>query len=427
MADFLKYFNEHFIVFVLGISLLVLVFIISKIDKNEKIKLISIIVATLSLALFEYLETRFNGNYYDYENFPRYLFSVLSYILRPLIIVLFCHIRLPFKTRRMVLLWAGVVINAVVYILALFAYKNPSMRLVVWYTENNTFDRTWVGYTVYVICAIYLVTLITTSIIEIVVHKKRKQIDVIIIFTATIAIIAQIIGIVLRFDYTNTSEVYILGAALYFMYLNYEKSADEAVAYEREMQSKTTALMLSQIQPHFIYNALATIQILCEVDPQKASEMIEDFSNYLRMNTDALSKNEPVPVYQEIAHAMAYSKIEMVRFNNVNVKFDIKDKDFKLPVLTVEPIVENAIKYGVRAKDVGIVEIITYKENNNHVLIIKDNGVGFDPNKLNDGRNHVGIDNVKTRIINMVGGTFNIESKIDVGTTVTITIPDDEN
>jgi sensor histidine kinase YesM len=62
------------------------------------------------------------------------------------------------------------------------------------------------------------------------------------------------------------------------------------------MQEKTTFLMLSQIQPHFVYNTLTTIQVLCEIDPEKATETIDYFSKYLRMNTDALSKTTPVPV-----------------------------------------------------------------------------------------------------------------------------------
>ena len=124
---------------------------------------------------------------------------------------------------------------------------------------------------------------------------------------------------------------------------------------------------------------------------------------------------------------MAYSDIEMVRFDNVKVIFAIKDKDFKLPVLTIEPMVENAIKYGVRAREKGKVEVITYKEDNNHVLVIRDNGVGFNLDAINyDTKNHVGIENVKTRVENMVFGTFKIESEIDKGTTVTITVPEEK-
>ena len=156
---------------------------------------------------------------------------------------------------------------------------------------------------------------------------------------------------------------------------------------------------------------------------EKAAKTIDAFSKYLRINTDALSKREPVSILEEVKHAKTYSDIEMVRFDNVNVIFNIEDQDFKLPVLTLEPIVENAIKYGVRAKEKGIVEVRTFKEGNKHILIVKDNGIGFNVNEIkNDGRNHVGIENVKKRVENMVHGTFEIESEVGAGTTVTITV-----
>ena len=207
----------------------------------------------------------------------------------------------------------------------------------------------------------------------------------------------------------------------------FEMYRNDAILHEREMQDKTTSLMLSQIQPHFIYNTLATIQVLCEIDAEKAAKTIDTFSKYLRINTDALSKKEPVSILEEVKHAKTYSDIEMVRFDNVNVIFNIEDQDFKLPVLTLEPIVENAIKYGVRAKEEGIVEVRTFKEGNKHILVVKDNGIGFNVNEIkNDGRNHVGIENVKKRVENMVHGTFEIESEVGIGTTVTITVLEDK-
>lgn len=426
MKDFLIYINNHFILFVLSISLLILVFIASRINKKDKRILISILTATLLLAIFEYLETLFSELYVNSENFPRYLLSSLCYILRPTIIVLFYHIRLSFKTKRYFLIWIGVLLNATIYILALFAYKNPNFRFVYWYNEYNLFCRTWLGYTVHFICGGYLLGLAIASIVSTTINKTRRQIDIFILITVVMAALAQGLCMGLNLSNSYTTEVFVLGAAIYFIYLNYDKAATDAVVFERDMQAKTTALMLSQIQPHFIYNTLATIQVLCEIDALKASETIADFSKYLRMNTDALSKTEPVPVIEEINHAMAYSKIEMTRFDNVNVTFSVQDKDFKLPVLTIEPLVENAIKYGVRARKDGLVEVMTYKEGNNHILVIKDNGIGFDLAKLqNDGKVHVGINNVKTRVENMVNGTFKIESVLDQGTKVTIIIPEE--
>lgn len=427
MRDLLYYINSHLILFVLCIGLPILMFTASSIRKKDKHVLMAIVLCTLALAIFEFLEPIFNAVYYNDENFPRYLFASLSYIMRPIIVVLFFYLRFDFKNKKEHLIWIGVLINTAVYILAMFAYHNPGMRFIYWYDEKNMFDRTWLGLTAPIICGIYLGLLITTSIIESIINKKQKQVNIIIIITGTMAVLAYVLASYLHLRGSYSSEAYILGATLFFLYLNYEKGVNDAAMHERAMQEKTTALMLSQIKPHFIYNTLATIQVLCEIDPEKAAKTIEDFSKYLRANTDALNKTEPVPLADEVNHAEAYSKIEMLRFDNVKVIFDIQDKDFKLPVLTIEPLIENAIKYGVRAKEEGIVTVSTYKENNKHILIIKDNGIGFDVNKIgSDGKNHVGIENVKTRINNMVNGTFELNSIIGEGTTITITVPEEK-
>ena len=426
MSEFLNYFNDHFIMYVLGISLIFILFFVSRINKKDRLTLGLIVVATLALATCEFAESLFDSDHVSYHNFPRYLFSVLAYVLRPIIIVLFFHVRFDIKYKRQYVIWLGVVINTIMYIFVLLAYEYESFRFVVWFSDKNTFIRSNLGYTVHVVCAVYLALLVVLSIIETRRNNGRKQIDVIILAAALMAVIAQGLSMILDLKSSHTSEVYVLGALLYFIYLSYDRSRNEAITHERLMQEKTTALMLSQIQPHFIYNTLATIQVLCEIDPEKAAETIDNFSRYLRINTDALSKTEPVLVIEEVNHAIAYSKIEMIRFENIKVVFDIQDKDFRLPVLTIQPIVENAIKYGVRARKKGLVEVKTYKDGNNHILVIKDNGVGFDENKIvDDGKNHVGVNNVKTRIVNMVNGTFDVKSEINKGTTVTITVPEE--
>lgn len=428
MTDFLLYFNNHLILFVMCLSLFIFLFTTSKIDKKDKKLLILIVASILLLALCEYIETTFDTKHIDHENLPRYIFSTICYILRPVIIVLFYHLRLRPKGKQAFFIWLPANINSIIYIMAIFAFKNEGMKYIYWYDAGNHFSRTWLGYTVFGVCALYLAGLIIVSIIQTSIKKTRRQIDLIILFTSILAIIAQGLSTVLNLDDSHTSDVYAVGAALYFIFLSYDKAANEAIAHERERQENTTALMLSQIQPHFIYNTLTTIQVLCEIDPEKAITTIESFTKYLRMNTDALSKKEPVPVLEEVKHRMAYADIEMVRFDNVKVLFAIKDKDFNLPVLTIEPILENAIKYGVRARKEGKVEVTTYKEGNKHVLVVKDNGVGFDMNNIKpDGKEHVGINNVRTRIINMVHGTFDVWSALNKGTIVTITIPEEQS
>ncbi len=185
-------------------------------------------------------------------------------------------------------------------------------------------------------------------------------------------------------------------------------------------------LMLSQIQPHFLYNALNTIKYLTKKDPKKAEGAIVKFSSYLRANMDSLTQKEPISFDKEFEHVKNYIDIEQLRFGErLNIEYDITVSEFRLPPLTIQPIVENAIKYGVNQRaNGGTVKIITKEDRENFYVIVEDNGVGFDVNeKKDDGRSHVGIQNIKRRLSSLLNAQVKIESTIGEGTTVTIAIP----
>ena len=115
----------------------------------------------------------------------------------------------------------------------------------------------------------------------------------------------------------------------------------------------------------------------------------------------------------------------MVRFDNIRVEYDIEDSDFTLPPLTLQPMVENAIRHGVRVREQGVVQVHTSKTVSGHQIVIRDNGIGFDLKEApSQPGQHLGIQNVRERIESMCGGTLTIESTEGAGTVVTITIPD---
>ena len=114
----------------------------------------------------------------------------------------------------------------------------------------------------------------------------------------------------------------------------------------------------------------------------------------------------------------------MIRFENVRVEYDVKDDSFSVPALTVQPIVENAIKHGVRIRDEGIVRVSTQMKEKYHEIVISDNGKGFDTKQQSDPETgHIGIKNVEERLRKMCHGTVSVESKPGEGTTVTLRIP----
>ena len=211
-----------------------------------------------------------------------------------------------------------------------------------------------------------------------------------------------------------------------------------AIAKSKELESEKLLLnaqltqsrvstMMSQIRPHFIYNTLGSIEQLCELDPPKAGELVHNFAKYLRGNFGELDNLKPILMTQEMEHVHYYVNIEKVRFPDMNFYFEMNSNDFYIPALTVQPIVENAIKHGLmKLQNGGTIKVVTYETDDSYCVKVEDDGVGFDTLTLQDDKNHVGIRNIRGRLKAMVNGTLEIESTIGVGTKVTITIPKGE-
>lgn len=203
----------------------------------------------------------------------------------------------------------------------------------------------------------------------------------------------------------------------------------EQQALKLELQESKISIMLSQMQPHFIFNTLNTIYHLCEIDPNVARSTISSFSEYLRNNIDTLGQSEMISFEKELSFVKTYLDIEKVRFDDeLDIHFDIAVTDFKLPVLAVQPIVENAVKHGTsKKKGVAQLFISTVEKDDCYEICIRDTGVGFDTETYNDdGHKHIGIGSVRERLNNLCNGTLTIESKLGVGTTAIIKIPKKE-
>ena len=191
-----------------------------------------------------------------------------------------------------------------------------------------------------------------------------------------------------------------------------------------ELTESRIATMISQIQPHFIYNTLGTIEQLCITEPKEASKLVRNFSLYLRGNFSELDNAKPIRFSQEMNHVKHYTDIEQVRFPDMTIQYDLRSVEFLLPALSVQPLVENAIKHGLMGlEEGGIVTISAYETKESYVVEVTDDGVGFDMNVGYDETKHVGIKNIRGRIEAMCGGTLTIESKIGSGTKATIRIP----
>lgn len=212
--------------------------------------------------------------------------------------------------------------------------------------------------------------------------------------------------------------------SILIIYINIQ--SERELRQEKELTEARISTMLSQIQPHFLYNALTTIRQLCDANPKQAKAAIRDFSMFLRGNMNSLTSRGPIPFEQELKHTENYLNLERQRFQHrLRIVYQITVRDFSVPSLTLQPIVENAVRHGVlRREEGGTVTISTEERDCSYQITVSDDGVGFAflPGG-EDEQPHIGIDNVCERLSAMCGGRLEIQSTPGVGTTVTITIP----
>ncbi len=220
-----------------------------------------------------------------------------------------------------------------------------------------------------------------------------------------------------------------ISVLIMFVLLQMEQNKQMIDQEELLVQSRIQTT-LSQIRPHFLYNTISTIGVLCEEDAVLASEACDRFAAYLRVNLDSISQNKLVPFEKELDHVKTYLWLENLRFGeDLVVTYDLDAVDFRLPALTVQPIVENSVKHGLMGRD-GVCHItISSKQVGEEIMItVKDDGIGFHVGKEQESAAHkgVGLENVRERLRYMAHGTLAISSFPGIGTTVTIMIPEEE-
>lgn len=382
-------------------------------EKKQKWNYLLLIFLVLCLAVQNYAEMLAARG--EPKDLTRTILSIAGYVIRPVILLLFYYLVDPHRKYRQG--WVLVGINTAIHLTALFS---PICFSIV----NNSFLRGPLSYTCLYVSAVLLAGLIWLTI------RRARQARARAIGLLIIPII--IVGVWLDGAVGSAEQpvtfLTIATASCCTLYYVWPHLQLVQIKEREEQRLQQMQIMVSQIQPHFMYNTLSVIYSLCDADKELAKEAILKFSSYLRANMASLQSSKPVPFEKELEHTKTYLWIEQQRFGDIlNVQYDIAVTDFVLPAISLQPLVENAVKYGVRSREEGgTVTISTRRENGKIYIRVTDDGMGFDPQTYkDDGRLHIGIENVRTRLQLMRGGRLEIESAPGCGTTATMILEDD--
>ena len=348
--------------------------------------------------------------------------SVYGYSIRPVFLVLFLHIVQP--GRKHGVAWGLVVANWAVYMTAFFSH------LCFWISEENHFSRGPLSYTCLFVSLALLADLLFQSLREYRATGRRA------LLMPSLVVVMILVGIWMdgkvgeaEQPVTFLTVAVVVSATFYYIWLHQQfvrEHEDDLIAQQR------IQIMLSQIRPHFLYNALGAIEELCDSDPKAAKAATVTFARYLRGNMASLSDAGTIPFERELAHTKLYLELEQLRFEDaLRVRYEIGCSDFRLPTLTLEPLVENAVRHGVRGNPngVGTVVIASRETPDHYEISVTDDGPGFDPDAPptdSEREAHIGIRNARDRLERVCGGELKIQSAVGEGTTATILLPKKE-
>ena len=201
------------------------------------------------------------------------------------------------------------------------------------------------------------------------------------------------------------------------------RNQQEIARQQQEIAHERASVMVLQMRPHFIYNTLMGIYSLINQDPQKARQVTADFTDYLRKNFNAVTSDHTIPFSAELEHTQAYLAVEQAQHEEMLlVEYDTPFTRFRLPPLTMQPLVENAVKHGMDPYAGPLhVSVRTRQTEVGAVITVEDDGKGFDP--ADDSGRHTTLTNIRQRLDMMCSGTMEIASHEGSGTRVTIRIP----
>ncbi|MDD4213146.1 MAG: histidine kinase, partial [Bacilli bacterium] len=339
----------------------------------------------------------------------------------------------------------GIHLATLFFFLILFSFYNPRTRkmntfetillifpialfMTIIFTPVQIFTSHMTIFKLLNLLNLVLLTIYTLS------HNKRMEYNAFLVILSVGFLVSYTYDLltdnnIILYAENISSGFFIIMTLIYssivaFMRESEISSVEEIIQLNKKIRDTEFTFLNSQIQSHFIYNSLNSIQALINTNPGKAAELVEDFSTYLRTRLEFNKMPQLLNIEDELENIRTYLNIEKARFGKrVNYAYDLKVGDFLIPPLTVQPLVENAVKHGISMKkNGGTVTISTYEDENFIYIKVSDDGIGFDSSTLNATK-RVGTENIRNRLNLHLNATLTIASQVNVGTESIIKIP----
>ncbi|MDD7735362.1 MAG: histidine kinase [Bacilli bacterium] len=416
--DFIQLFLSVLALFIGIIFSIIGIWQMIKLSQGKELTLLGIF--SIMAGLWRFTDTRFTP--FIFPNKPTFVFylSIVMLILGCIPLIKAIGHQYNKKSKRILdgCIIAIATVSLIQFLLQIFSIMDIRENLIVTHIM------------IFIIALIALSTSIYNTIKS--KNQKKKRVINMLPFVCAIGIVADVIAYYVKSNSSNLIftllgfEIYIIFEGIILL-IDYSERGKKIALQEKELLQSQVNLMMSQIKPHFVYNSLTSIGELCITDPNKARDALMDFSNYLRKNMEYIDASECVLFSEELKYVETYLNLEKIRFGDrITINYLIEESNFYIPPLTIQPIVENAVKHGIcKKKEGGSIYIKTRKEDDKIVIEISDDGIGFDLDSIsyNGDRSHIGIFNVKFRLEQMINGTLNIISEKSKGTTVIIVVP----
>ncbi len=399
---------------VIGLILSISARYTKQVYKNYLVTVFSLLTAyTVSnLVLWNIPEE--NGNVFV-SYFFLFCESLFSSMILPVLnsFLLFCAEK---QQRKNPFVYFAVSLWGVYFILLVIAQFT---KWIYYYTPDNEYFRG----PLYPVLLVPLVLLMVVNLFAL--FRYRAELSRRYRIAFTVYFLVPLLCMVVQMFYSDVLMA-VLGSAvsaLIMLLIIVMDQMDRQVAQAREIAMQKSSINVLQMRPHFIYNTMMSIYYLCKQDSDKAQQVTLDFTSYLRKNFTAIASEDTIPFRDELEHTRAYLAVEQAQHEGrLFVEFDTPHTQFRLPPLTLQPLVENAVKHGMDPDgDPLHISVITRCIKGGSEIIVKNDVAKYDPSDENEP--HIALNNIRQRLETLCKGTLKITPHEEGGTTVKVTIP----